>query len=578
VITGATNEAEQRKSSGFDARNRGRNSTIQGIGPCWWTVPPRLSGQPIPLVAGQKVAATGCIRGALSGWSGLMASPARLTLAKRGFGLFPVAALVALMFFVKFAVYACMVTPLWDVPDESGHYSYVNDITKGELPLLGKTLLDREVVHSWINPQARQRGNWIAQHPPLFYVLDAPVVLAARAMGLDFEQQVRAARLPSALFGGLTILGLILFLAAATGRHELGLAGGIFFGSTPMFLHLSSGVTHDTLVACTATWAMYWVVRWMDSKRFVHVLYAGLLVAACTVTKITGLAMAVPVFLALCWRLWRTQPATGVPQGHALLRWAGFCAVLWLVMFTPVCIWIARNLVYFHRMFPDVSTLHPAKLVPIGFFQYMTQFPVWEHILLNFIALVGWTGSGNEVLKWIQANGFLARYFLAFLGTGSLAVLIAPVYSQRAKPLRHALIAVIVLAATIFYLRWPQLSLVRWTGLLLLAALVATLATHARAFWRSNGVGWLLAAGAACTLFFLLVYYETLWSGFAGSMRATHGRYLYPVMPFLLLALLWPLRGRLGSRLILCMSVFGMLVADGFFLRQVFSLYGQLPA
>jgi hypothetical protein len=503
---------------------------------------------------------------------------AELAHHKRRFRLLPVAALIALVFSVKFAVYAWMVTPLWDVPDESGHYSYVNDITNGRLPLLGKTRLDSKVVHSWINPHAGPRGNWIAQHPPLFYVLDAPAVLAARAMGLDFEHQVRAARLPSALFGGLTVLGLILFLAAATRRHELGLAGGIFFGSTPMFMHLSSGVTHDTLVACAAAWAMYWIVRWMESKRFAHVIYAGLLIAACTVTKITGLAMAVPLFFALCWRLWQTQPKTGFPLGHALLRWAGFSATLWLVTFTPVCVWIARNLVHFHQMFPDVSNLHPAKVVPIGFFQFMTQFPVWEHILLNFIALVGWTGSGNEVLRWIQANGFLARYFLAFLGIGSLAVIITPALSPRVQPARHALIAAILLAVAFFYLRWPQLYLVRWTGLLLLAALVATLATHARAFWRSDGAGWLLAAGAACILFFLLVYYETLRGGFGGSMRATHGRYLYPVMPFLLLALLWPLRDRLASRFILCMSVFGMLVADGFFLRQVFSLYGQLPA
>ena len=507
-----------------------------------------------------------------------MVTTAELAHDKPRFGLLPVAALVALVFFVKFAVYACMVTPLWDVPDESGHYSYVNDITKGELPLLGKARIDEEVEHSWINPGTKPQGNWIAQHPPLFYVLDAPVVLAARAMGLDFEHQVRAARLPSALFGGLTVLGLILFLASATGRYELGLAGGIFLGSTPMFMHLSSGVSHDTLVACTATWAMYWIVRWLDSKRFVHVLYAGILIAACTVTKITGLAMAVPLFFALCWQLWRTQPRTGLPLSHAVLRWTGRSAALWLVTFAPVCIWIARNLAHFHQMFPDVSDLHPAKVVPIGFFQFMTQLPVWENVLLNFIALVGWNGSGDGALRWIQANGILARYFLAFFSIGSLAAIFTPALSRHAPPIRHAFIAVVFSGVAFVYLRWPELYLARWTCLLLLAALVATLATHARAFWRSDGAGWLLAAGAASIVFFLLMYYETLRGGFGGSLRATHGRYLYPVMPFLLLTLLWPLRDRLASRLILCVSVFGMLIADGFFLRQVFSLYGQLPA
>lgn len=493
----------------------------------------------------------------------------------RRFGPVPVAALVALLFFVKFVAYAWMVTPLWDVPDEPGHYSYVNDIANGRLPLLGHARIDAEVQHSWINPRARPQGNWIAQHPPLFYLLDAPAVVAARAMGLDFEHQVRAARILPALFGALTVLGLALFLAAATGRQELGLAGGIFIGSAPMFTHLSSGVSHDTLVACTAAWAAYWMARWLQSERFAHLLYAGLLVAACTVTKITGLAMAVPLFFAVSWRLWRLQSGT---PGRSLLHLAGRVAVLWLAMFAPVCFWIARNLAHFHRMFPDASTLHPAALVPIGFFEYMTRFPVWEHIALNFVALIGWKGSGNGVLRWIQANGDITRYFLAFLAVGGLAAIFAPILASRTRVVRHVAIAVIVSGVAFVYGHWPEAYLAKWTCLLLLAGLVATVAVQSRAFWRSDGIGWLLATGAACALFFVLAYYETLRGAFAGSMRATHGRYLYPILPFLLLTLLWPLRDRLASRLILCMAVFGMVVADGFFLWQVFPLYGQLPA
>ena len=89
------------------------------------------------------------------------------------------ALLVALIFAAKFAVYAWAVTPLWDIPDEPGHYSYAEDMSHGQWPRLGQAKIGAEVVHSWINPQARSRGNWIAQHPPLFYALDAPVVWAA---------------------------------------------------------------------------------------------------------------------------------------------------------------------------------------------------------------------------------------------------------------------------------------------------------------------------------------------------------------------------------------------------------------
>ncbi len=492
--------------------------------------------------------------------------------------LLPAAALIAFAFFVKFVVYALAVTPLWDIPDESGHYSYVHDIAQGELPLLGQARMDEQVQRSWINPQAKPQRNWIAQHPPLYYALAAPTVVAARAAGLGFEQQVRAARLPSSLFGGLTILGLVLFLATATGRDELGLAGGIFLGATPMFLHLSSGVSHDTLVACTAAWAAYWVVRWLESDRFAYVLYAGGLVAMCTMSKITGLAMAVPLFFALSWRLWRTEASAGQPLDRAMLRWTGRSAALWLAMFAPVCLWIARNLSHFGQMFPDASNLHPVKVVPIGFFEFMTRFPVWEHVALNFIALVGWNGSGNGVLQWIQASGTLARYFLGFLAAGSLAAVFMPAMSRLSPGARRTVAAMSVLGVAFVYHQWPEQHLVKWTCLLLLAAMLATLATHARAFWQADGMGWLLASGAACFVFFLLAYYETLLDNFDGSMRATHGRYLYPVVPFLLLTLLWPLRERWLSRLLLYAAVGAMLVSDRFFLRQVFAMYGQLPS
>jgi hypothetical protein len=345
-----------------------------------------------------------------------------------------------------------------------------------------------------------------------------------------------------------------------------------------MFTHLSSGVNHDTLVACTATWAMYWVARWLDSGRFAHLLLAGSMVAACTVTKITGLAMAVPLFFALAWALWRMPPSRGMRPGGDVVRWAARSAVLWLVMFTPVCLWIGRNLFHFQHMFYDASNLHPANVVPIGFFEFMARFPVWQHIVLNFIALVGWNGSGNGALRWIQANGYLARYFLAFLGTGSLAAIFAPLVAHARSRASYAVLASALVAVALFYLWWPEFHVVRLTCILLLAALVATLATRASGFWHAERDGWLLFASAAITIFFLLAYYETLRGAFGGYMRATHGRYLYPVVPFLLLILLWPARDRRLARAMLGIAAFGMLVAEGFFLRQVFSLYGQLPA
>lgn len=482
---------------------------------------------------------------------------------------------ISLLLLAKFAAMAWFVTPLWDIPDESGHYSSVDEVARGSLPQLGKSQVSIEVVRSWIGPNAKPkpRSNWIAQHPPLFYALDAPVLLAARAMGLDFEQQVRAARLPAALFGALTILGLFLFLSRATGQPALGLAGGLFLAATPMFTHLSTGVSHDTLVACTATWGAYWCLRWLEDGRERHLMYAALLVAACTATKITGLTMAVPLYFAIAWRLWTMRtPGTG------LVPWALRAGRVWLVMFLPACLWLARNLYLHGHPFAYASLVANKPRVDVDFFHLMLNFPLWEHTILNFIALVGWNGTGSGNLIWIQANGALARYFLALFGAASVAGALLPL-SRRlgSHRLGLAVLGLAALALAAIYLREPVHRLALWTMVALLAGMVGTAMLHARRFLAGERQAWLLVTAVACTLFLAFSYYEFLWSAFAGSMRATHGRYFYPIVPFLLLFLAWPFRAAAAARGALFACVVAMVFADVFFLRQVMPMYGVLP-
>ena len=488
--------------------------------------------------------------------------------------LFPTVALVALLFLVKFVVYAWWVTPLWDVADESGHFSYVEDVAAGTLPVLGEAWMGDEVTRSWINPDASPGLNWIAQHPPLYYALAAPVLRMGEVAGLGFEQRVRLTRMPAALFGALAILGLALFLARVTGRDELGLAGAVFLGATPMFTHLATGVSHDTLVACTAAWAMYWCARWLESGLFRHLLYAAALVALCTATKMTALAMAMPLFFALAWWMWKTRGNTG--STHLMAR----TAALWLVMFTPACLWILRNLVVIGQAFPGSSLIYDREIVEIGFFELMQSFPFWQHTLINFIGLLGWNGSGDGILATVAANGGAGRYFLGCLAFLSAGVLVAPV-TRRLRPEVRWLVAGIGLLMLAWVFSQPLVVvLAKWTAWLLLAGLLCTVVTHARAFATGAGDAadkqWLLVAGALCVVGFAFLFYHHLWSIFAGAMRATHGRYFYPVVPFLFLVLVWPFRGVAASRLLLCGAVGALLVGDWFYLHRAFGFYGLL--
>ena len=482
---------------------------------------------------------------------------------------------IAALFFVKFAAFGLYLTPFWDVPDESGHYSYVENLSHGSLPVLGEARITRDVTDSWIGPGAHQGKNWIAQHPPLFYALSAPVVAGVRALGGDFDAQVHSARLVSALIGAFAILGLMAFLTIATGRSLLGIAGGVFVGATPMFTQLGSGVTHDTLVACTAAWACYWFARWLDSDKFSHVLSCALVVGLCCITKMTGLALAIPLFLWIALRLLKTRGRLMRPSWSTIVR----VGIVWLVMFTPLILWMVRNLLHFHQVLPDARLLNVYPEIPteMGFFEYMRRYPLWQNVLLNFVALIGWMGTVPGTVVTVQANGFIARAYVAvFLFCSSLAIL----HTFRLLREGKREWACVATLAVVTVLLGSTMSTYRFATIACIVIFVATTwigLGNLHALRKPSAHSWLMLAGCFCILFFSVLYYHRIWDGYTqyGRVKALHGRYFYPVMPFLALLMLWPLRKRVLSVAAVAVAALALIVSDGFFLHDAFVMYGR---
>jgi 4-amino-4-deoxy-L-arabinose transferase-like glycosyltransferase len=478
-----------------------------------------------------------------------------------------------MLFFVKFAAFALYLTPFWDIPDESGHFSYVEDLSHGRLPMLGEARISRDVTDSWIAPGAHQGRNWIAQHPPLFYAISSPVVAAVRALGGDFASQVHGARLMSSAIGAFAIFGMMGFLTLATGRSLLGIAGGVFIGATPMFTQLSSGVTHDTLVACTAAWACYWYVRWLDTDKLSHALWCALVTGLCCLTKLTGLAMAMPLFFSMA--LWMLKM-----RGFAK-PWNGIIpiGVVWLVMFAPVVIWAIHNLLHFNQMFPDARLLkvYPDNPTEMGFFEYMRKYPIWQNVLLNFVALLGWMGTVPGTVVTVQANGFIARAFVAvFLFCSSIATLHTFDFLREEKRERacHVIVAAITILLALTMTTYHSATI---------ACMVLFIATT----WIGISIipklpnppvrSWLLLTGCICILFFSVLYYQRIWDGYTqyGLVKALHGRYFYTVMPFFALLMLWPLRKGLIPVAAVTVATLALVVSDGFFLHDAFVMYGR---
>ena len=154
-------------------------------------------------------------------------------------------------------------------------------------------------------------GLYQAQHPPLYYVLAAPVYAAAKAW-LGFRPAVYLLRVINI---AIAAAALVLLLAPLRG-FNLGDATrrlcALAVSLSPMYMIYVSRVSNDALALLFAGAALR-VVMTLDraTRPAWAALLAGLLVGAGVVTKMTALVLlpasvAFLLYLALCRRLaWR---------------------------------------------------------------------------------------------------------------------------------------------------------------------------------------------------------------------------------------------------------------------------------
>ena len=141
-------------------------------------------------------------------------------------------------------------TPLWQVPDEPAHYTYIQHIAEnGRLP----ELREGDYPHQYLEAAKSARFadvdispiRYESHQPPLYYLLITPVYLVARAVGWHPAYAIRVA---SVLLGGIALL-----LGYRVARRIFSRDPRIALGATalaallPMHLTMVAGVNNDVL-------------------------------------------------------------------------------------------------------------------------------------------------------------------------------------------------------------------------------------------------------------------------------------------------------------------------------------------
>ena len=256
------------------------------------------------------------------------------------------------------------------------------------------------------------------------------------------------------------------------------------------------------------------------------------------------------------------------PVRHWLKHLSGVTAVMLLV---PL-IWMLHNLDYHGDPIYTASTNAVWLLeTPLtdSFYTYIHSHPVIDNFILHFYGLFGWMGSGDGNVRLLHVTGIPRGAFsLIFLAamlviTASLLITLWQAFRTRTgwfaekvsslgwvswlslTPVRAGLLAsglVMALASAVtIYIGSHPADPPMGEARILFAALLAFAGVAALVplLYVTEPLDRLMLYALVVFLFFTVVL---LWQVYGfylldGRLRAIHGRYFYPVMPFMLAAL-----------------------------------------
>ena len=440
---------------------------------------------------------------------------------------------VVVLFLVKAVVLALWVTPLWDVPDETGHYAIVADLAQGKgLPLQGRSVVPPDVMADWMHRGAAESpmSNWVAQHPPLYHLLAAPLLSAARGVTRDPHWLYRAPRLLSAVSGAAALLLFFLAFFEASGDPLLSFAAAAAVGLVPMYSHMASGTNHDIFLAfASGLVALCWV-RFERSGLFSDGMRTAAALSLAGAVKLSVVPVAAALWL-LCFLRLRCRGWNRLARAIAIGATSVSLPALWVLRHW----WLLGN-----------ARVHPIsreRFHLASFLAYLREEPVVDHTFKNFFGLIGWTGTGGGSLRWFQISGlFLAPYLLLALAAAAGAgVWLWRRRPNDFRPLAGAA-AALVFGFCFFWLFTrgdgsEPVKRVLYSALAAVPFLALPLV-----FGKREAGEAILCGSHFVFLVFSLAYLFNSFEGYEiyGQMRATNGRYFFAVLPFLVLAFVFP--------------------------------------
>ena len=500
------------------------------------------------------------------------------------------------IFFVKTIVLGFWIVPLWDIPDEIGHFAYARDIASGNgiLPLRKAKIGEDILTHIHQRPTAEQ-NNWIVQHPPLYHIIAGVAWKGATHLTDDPEWLFRAPRIISALFGALTLLFIFKIAEIFCLSENTSLAVMAGFSAIPMFTWLSAGTNHDTLVALLGSASTYYFVQFFQNQKMCSAYISVFLMSLAAATKMTALVALAPLTGLLLLEI-----TGGVKQ------WLQRATLLVTMALAIPGLWLVRNILEYGTPFAtSLSIMGGFRMqdnpLDTPFFSFLQIQPAIEHFFVNFFGLIGWIGKGAGKLSWFQIqHPFLTPYEIVVLFVCIFAVIwfsktithyfyqenseigdhsiIVNSYQQIGLLLRYGFVAllVIVTGCTLIishhivsttvasWLIVPTFSLIFALFVLPATVFVVPICKAQRSIFHAV----LIVAFFSAVLLWKIYGIYLL----DGRLRATHGRYFYPLLGMLVVGFVVPallILGKFAERIALPSAIIICFTEAAFYFIKV---------
>jgi len=454
--------------------------------------------------------------------------------------------IIALCFFIKTLILAFWITPLWDIPDEYAHYAYIEDIAKGKgIPVLGKSLISEEIVDS-INPNSKEsppKMNWIAQHPPAYHLIGAVPLKIAELFTEDKYWLFRVPRIISSLSGAIALIIFYLIFKEVTNSNFFSIAAVATISFIPMFSQMSSGTNHDITVTLFSALAILYWFRFLKSESYKNALLMSMWLSIACFTKITALIIAIPMLVISFFYIKGKYK-------NRIGKWflcGGITGIL-------PGYWMTRNFILFGNPLIDATYFAKASGITtkINILNYLQNQQVIEQTFRNFIALIGWQGTGKGEVLLFQVSGlYLLIYslFLLILVLGSFFWYIKFSYKHINGKGKYALIFSVIFLLSSYFLIFSSKNYPIYRQFLyslLFAIFPFIILSFENKIAKEDK---LMIYSLWPILIFLISYILKLKELYeiSGILRAVHGRYWFPLIPLLVIAFIFPFFKLLNS-------------------------------